>query len=59
MTTQPDDAPVDDYPQAWRPPERVDLDEAAQIAPLAVEQWLASASPAELQATLARARGNR
>ena len=56
MTTPEAD---DSYPSNWKPRERVDLDETAQIAPLAVEQWLASASPAELQATLLRVRGER
>ena len=51
MTTTPDD----DYPDSWKPAEvrrredRVDAVEA--------ELWLASLSPAELQATLLRVRG--
>jgi hypothetical protein len=53
MTEQLDDS--DDYPDAWKPRERVELDEA--LEPLAVEAWLASLSAVEFAQLVARARG--
>ena len=52
MTTTPE--PDDSYPQAWKPRERVERDEAAGIEPLAVETWLASLPPRELTLLLQR-----
>jgi hypothetical protein len=53
MTTTPE--PVDDsYPDAWKPRERVQRDD--ELEPLAVEAFIASLSPAELQSLLTRAR---
>jgi hypothetical protein len=53
MTTAPDDS--DDYPRAWQPRERRERDNA--LNPTEAELWLASLSPAELQAVLMRVRG--
>jgi len=51
-TTEP---PDDSYPSNWRPREAVERDRA--LDPTEAELWLGSLSPAELQATLKRARG--
>jgi hypothetical protein len=53
-TTEPTD---DSYPASWRPREAVERDRA--LDPTEAELWLGSLSPAELQATLKRARGDR
>jgi hypothetical protein len=51
MTTEPE--PVDDsYPSSWRPSYIRERDEA--LEPLAVETWLASLPPRELQLLLAK-----
>jgi hypothetical protein len=47
----------DSYPQAWKPRERLDRDH--ELDPTEAELWLGSLSPAELQATLLRVRGDR
>jgi hypothetical protein len=52
-TTQPDDEPTD-YPDNWKPPERVQLDKA--LEPLEVEVYLSSLPPRELTHMLQRIR---
>jgi hypothetical protein len=52
MTTEPVD---DSYPAEWKPREAVERDKA--LDPTEAELWLASLSPAELQAALMRGRG--
>jgi hypothetical protein len=53
MTEQPDDS----YPSSWRPREARERDRAVDLTE--AEIWLGSLSPAELQVTLKRARGDR
>jgi hypothetical protein len=53
MTTEPE--PADDYPDSWKTAD-IRRREAAP-GPAEFERWLASLSPAELQAALMRARG--
>ena len=52
MTEQPDDS---SYPAAWKPSYIRERDRALDLTE--AEIWLGSLSPAELQATLTRARG--
>ncbi len=49
----------DSYPEAWKPRERIERDEAAGIEPTAAEVWLASLSPQELTLLLQRVKAMR